>query len=141
MSEEQNNRKKSIIGTVLVQVVLLLALYFIVAWKEPFPPIEEYGIELSFVTAPGSPQPSKEPITRVENSQPFLEESLEEEVPPEDPPMEASTEEEIPPEDVVTETLDVNSPDARPEETETEAPKVERDEKERTTTEIDFALA
>ena len=32
--------------TGLVQLLLLLILYFVIAWKAPFPPIEEYGIQI-----------------------------------------------------------------------------------------------
>jgi protein TonB len=39
--------KKSIWITILIQGVILVVLYFSVAWKEPFPPIPEYGIELA----------------------------------------------------------------------------------------------
>ncbi len=53
--EEQEKRNKRIgwIVSITTQIVLLVLFYFIVAWKAPFPPILEYGIELGFET-PGA---------------------------------------------------------------------------------------
>ena len=47
---DRNDRynKKSLVLTILVQAILVTILFFMIAWKEPFPPIEEYGIELNF---------------------------------------------------------------------------------------------
>lgn len=47
-SQEKKYRKIGWLTSVGVQVVLLLLFYFLIAWKEPFPPIPSYGIELSF---------------------------------------------------------------------------------------------
>ena len=48
--EEQNkkNKRNAAIVSVLVHSILLLAFLFILAWKEPDPPLPEYGIELNF---------------------------------------------------------------------------------------------
>ena len=46
--EENKNKKKAAIISILVHSVLLLAFLFIIAWREPDPPLPEYGIELNF---------------------------------------------------------------------------------------------
>ncbi|MBV6646303.1 MAG: hypothetical protein KI790_12685 [Cyclobacteriaceae bacterium] len=46
--EEKKYRRLSSLYTALIQVAMLLLIYFLVAWREPFPPIPEYGIELNF---------------------------------------------------------------------------------------------
>lgn len=53
--QEEKNKRIGWITSVSVQLVLLILFYFIVAWKEPFPPIPEYGIELGFTAAAGAP--------------------------------------------------------------------------------------
>lgn len=71
--KEKKYRRISWISTVLVQVLLLLLFYFLVAWKEPFPPIPSYGVELSLgledagsgeapVTAPVQEEPVEENV-------------------------------------------------------------------------------
>lgn len=67
MSEEKSKRRKSLVITGIVQLVMVLVLYFLVAWKEPYPPIEEFGIELSFIkggtnTPPTAPRESQEVV-------------------------------------------------------------------------------
>jgi hypothetical protein len=48
--KKESNRieKKSILITVIIQTVLLFGLFFTIAWKEPNPPIPQYGLELGF---------------------------------------------------------------------------------------------
>lgn len=46
-SLEQKSRIQSALITVLVQVLLLLAIYFIVVWEQPNPPTPIYGLELN----------------------------------------------------------------------------------------------
>lgn len=51
MKEEQadkKNKRKAAIISILVHGTLLLAFLFILAWKEPDPPLPEYGVELNF---------------------------------------------------------------------------------------------
>ncbi|MEQ8472199.1 MAG: hypothetical protein RIC35_13490 [Marinoscillum sp.] len=49
MSEkEKKYRRVGWITSAGVQLVLLILFYFLIAWKDPFPPIPSYGIELSF---------------------------------------------------------------------------------------------
>lgn len=100
--EEQKNNRKSALITGGIQVVFLLLLYFLVAWKEPFPPIPEYGIELSFGL-----QDAGRPATP---TQPAVQETPEPESPAEQPAEEV-IEEVTEPADQPTETEDINSPD------------------------------
>ncbi|MCL6258806.1 energy transducer TonB [Aquiflexum sp. TKW24L] len=46
-SQEAENKRKALIITFLVNVLLLVAIYFIVVWKEQIPPLETYGMELN----------------------------------------------------------------------------------------------
>uniref|UniRef100_UPI004048CE71 hypothetical protein n=1 Tax=Roseivirga sp. TaxID=1964215 RepID=UPI004048CE71 len=49
MSEQEKKDKKfSMIMSGIVHGTLLILLFFLVAWREPDPPIPEYGIELNF---------------------------------------------------------------------------------------------
>jgi outer membrane biosynthesis protein TonB len=57
MSAEENKReRKSWALAITIQVIMFLAFYFLIAWKEPFPPIPTYGIELGFVTDASQPK-------------------------------------------------------------------------------------
>lgn len=56
--KEEKNKRIGWLTSIGVQLVLLVLFYFIVAWKEPFPPIPEYGIELGFTTSAGAPATS-----------------------------------------------------------------------------------
>lgn len=58
---------------IMIQIIMLLTFYFLVAWKEPFPPIPSYGIELGFVTDVSTPQVAA-------NSQSAPSEEVEEEI-------------------------------------------------------------
>lgn len=53
--KEEQNKRIGWLTSVGVQLFLLILFYFIVAWREPFPPIPEYGIELGFTTSAGAP--------------------------------------------------------------------------------------
>ncbi|MBO3697325.1 hypothetical protein [Roseivirga sp. E12] len=46
--QEKKDKKFSIIMTSTVHGLIILLLVFLVAWRAPDPPIEEYGIELNF---------------------------------------------------------------------------------------------
>ncbi|WP_194775954.1 energy transducer TonB [Pararhodonellum marinum] len=45
--EESENKRKAIIITAIVNVLILLAIYFIVVWRQPIPPIPQFGLELN----------------------------------------------------------------------------------------------
>ena len=44
---EKDSKRKSAIITIVVNVLLLLAFYFIVVWKQPIPPLPTFGLELN----------------------------------------------------------------------------------------------
>ncbi len=73
MSEEKRNRNKSLAITGAIQLIVLLVLYFLVAWKEPYPPIEEFGIELAFDRG-GARTPPKAPQKSTEVKEPTIKE-------------------------------------------------------------------
>ena len=53
MSEEElekKNKRIALLYTSIIQVVLFVVLFFIVAWRAPDPPLPEYGIVLNFGT-------------------------------------------------------------------------------------------
>ncbi|MEP1093500.1 MAG: hypothetical protein ABJG78_00225 [Cyclobacteriaceae bacterium] len=56
-SKEEKNKRVGWLVSILIQLFLLILFYFLIAWKAPFPPIPEYGIELGFVTSAGSSPP------------------------------------------------------------------------------------
>lgn len=70
MSEDNTRRRKSIMITLLIQVIVVVVLLYSIAWREPFPPIEEFGIELSFsnlTTAPARPSSNEQNNRSQEN--------------------------------------------------------------------------
>lgn len=44
---EKDSKRKSTIITIVINILLLLAFYFIVVWKQPIPPLPTYGLELN----------------------------------------------------------------------------------------------
>ncbi|MTI30118.1 hypothetical protein [Xanthovirga aplysinae] len=113
---EKKNKRISFFLTTSCYLILLLLLYFSVAWQAPDPPLPEYGIELNFgLSSTGSGEIKKPDPKPVEN----VEEQIEEEAPPQES-EEIEPVEEIVPEVVeetveetveTSETLDVPSPD------------------------------
>lgn len=114
--KEKKYRRIGWITSVVVQLVMLLLFYFLIAWKEPFPPIPSYGIELSFgiedngagelPVSATEPTDELEPLTEEATEQ--IEDPVEEEAAPQDEiseEAEAATEvpSEIPSPDVVKE--------------------------------------
>ena len=47
---EKKNKRTALLYTTIIQIVLVVALFFIVAWRAPDPPLPEYGIVLNFGT-------------------------------------------------------------------------------------------
>src|SRR6478609_9554161 len=47
-SEEKKNRNIGLIASAGIHGVILLILFFLVAWRAPDPPLPEYGIQLNF---------------------------------------------------------------------------------------------
>jgi len=99
VKEEEKNRKMGLVITGAFHLLLLMAFLFIIAWREPDPPIPEYGIELNFGmddVGTGNVQPE----TTVQPT------PTEEEAAPEETPEETSEEvvEEVEPTEEVAET-------------------------------------
>lgn len=46
-SQEAENKRKAFIITIIVNVLVLLAIFFIVVWREQVPPLPKYGMELN----------------------------------------------------------------------------------------------
>ncbi|TVP47601.1 MAG: energy transducer TonB [Mongoliibacter sp.] len=46
-SQEAENKKKAAVITLIVNVLVFLAIFFIVVWKEQIPPLPKYGMELN----------------------------------------------------------------------------------------------
>lgn len=77
--KEKKNRTYGMLISIGGHALLLLLFFFLLAWKEPDPPLPEYGIEVNF----------------------GLEDSGSGEVQPRTPPVESPTEEEAAPEEAV----------------------------------------
>lgn len=103
--KEEKNKRVGWLVSVGIQLFMLVLFYFLVAWKAPFPPIPQYGIELGFSQSAGAAPP-------VQAKQ--QEEILEEEVSDE----QSELSEEVP-EEVADEPVE----DAQP--TETQEPVAE----------------
>ncbi len=74
---EKDSKRKSAIITIILNILLLLAFYFIVVWKQPIPPLPTYGLELNLgFTETGSGNrnspnaPSETPTESVEQAAP-----------------------------------------------------------------------
>lgn len=80
-SLEKKSRIQSALITVLVQVLLFLAIYFIVVWEQPNPPKPTYGMELNLGFSDlGSGDQSQVPANTLEN--PATEEAAPGEITP-----------------------------------------------------------
>ena len=95
--KEQKNKRIGWLTSVGVQLVLLLLFYFLIAWREPFPPIPEYGIELGFTSSSGASAAAARPTTAVEETQETIEESQN---------VEEVVEEEVVEENTTTESVE-----------------------------------
>lgn len=111
MSEQEKKDKKfSMILTGLIHGLVALLLIFLVAWREPDPPIPEYGIELNFGF-------EEEGGGDIERDTPAQVEETEEDTPPD---AEVETEEVETEEIQETETEQVQEEEVPPTETTTE---------------------
>ncbi|HMQ00434.1 MAG TPA: hypothetical protein PKC24_11685, partial [Cyclobacteriaceae bacterium] len=66
MYQEKENRRNAVLASILVHGVLLLLLFFAIAWRAPNPPLPQYGIEINFGTSDvgsGVVQPETTPTT------------------------------------------------------------------------------
>lgn len=72
LKEEEKNKKVGLVISGTFHLLLLLAFLFVIAWKEPDPPIPEYGIELNFGTSDvgtGNEQPETEALESPEEEE------------------------------------------------------------------------
>jgi outer membrane biosynthesis protein TonB len=69
--KEQKNKRVAMTTSISIHAILLILFFFLLAWKEPFPPIPEYGIELAlgFDDAGMGNSPNTSPV-RTNNTQP-----------------------------------------------------------------------
>ena len=70
--EERQSKKMSWIITITFNVLLLVAFYFIVVWKQPIPPLPTFGLELNLGftptgsgdrNSPNAPSETQTPVT------------------------------------------------------------------------------
>ena len=90
--EERKNRRVGMIVSLTVHTLVLLLFAFLMAWREPNPPLPEYGIELNFGiddAGTGEVQPQT-PVTPSENVEESKPEELQEEVVEKSPEAENS---------------------------------------------------
>ncbi len=77
--QEKKYRRISWVTALAVQLVLLAVFYFLIAWKEPFPPIPSYGVELAFglenVGSGTQPVSTPQPAEEVMREEPIEESS------------------------------------------------------------------
>ncbi|MBL6449976.1 hypothetical protein JMN32_26925 [Fulvivirga sp. 29W222] len=132
--EEKRNRKVGIMVSAGLHALLLIAFLFILAWREPDPPLPEYGIELNFGTSEvGTGEVQPETPAEITDSE---EEAAPEEVPEEAEvePVEESQHEQVsePVEEVVETTSNTQqSPQVVPDEKEeVKKPEVKEEKKE-----------
>ena len=81
--QEEKNKRIGWVTSVGVQLMLLVLFYFLIAWREPFPPIPEYGIELGFTSSAGASAPVPQPNNleeEVESEEVLPQEEIAEEV-------------------------------------------------------------
>lgn len=95
---ESKNKRIAALSTAAIQVVVVLLLFLIVAWRAPDPPLPEYGIELNFgLDTEGSGDVQPETPVGNEGNQP--EEPAQEEQVQEEPEVKEEIKEEAKPTD------------------------------------------
>ncbi len=110
--EEKKNKRIGMAVSIGLHLCLLILFFFVLAWREPNPPLPEYGIELNFgmVSGFGDEQPTTPPNTSTNleaaapEESPSAEEVLEESSTPDvsaDPVMDSEPEVAEPTEAVV----------------------------------------
>ena len=113
-SQEKKNDRVGMWTSIGIHAALLVLFIFLLAWKEPFPPLPEYGIEVNFglddagsgdiqptVPANNNPEPEEEPAPEAPAAAP--EENIPE--PVTEPVVEETTETQV--EEQVEETAPV----------------------------------
>ena len=112
---EKRNRRLGVLISVGTHVLLLLAFMFILAWREPDPPLPEYGIEINFgldQQGSGEIQPET-PVNPdpVEETQEPAESPETEEVETETETEAAETEEVVEQAEEITEPVEETAPE------------------------------
>ncbi|XOV95066.1 MAG: hypothetical protein ACFHWX_10215 [Bacteroidota bacterium] len=140
MEKDKKYRRIGWLTAILTHAAVLLLFYFLIAWKEPFPPIPSYGIELSFgdtptgqgEVAPSAPEPQEEneEVTEevVEEAEETVEETsqevVEETEQAEEPVSEAPSPDVVEPKpEVVKQPEPVKAEETKPAEVKKEEPK------------------
>lgn len=61
------NNRKAIIITLIINVMLLIGFYFIMVWKQPDPPMSQFGLELNlgFSDMGSDAKPTETPLLQV----------------------------------------------------------------------------
>tara|TARA_R110001592_G_scaffold16068_2_gene68775 strand:- start:38 stop:1012 length:975 start_codon:yes stop_codon:yes gene_type:complete len=112
--QEKKDKKFSMIMSIVVHGTILTLLLFLVAWRQPDPPIPEYGIELNFgFEEAGSgdiERESKAEIEETENDTPPESEQESEEEPVEETPVVEEVKEVVPPKQEVIKEVAKETP-------------------------------
>lgn len=105
--EEKKNKRVGMVVSIGLHLCLLILFFFVLAWREPNPPLPEYGIELNFgmESGFGNEQPTTAPNTS---------ENREEAAPEESPSAEEISEESSTPEETAEPVLDSEPEVAKP---------------------------
>ena len=131
LQKEKKDRRIGLLISMGVHAAIILLFFFILAWKQPYPPKPEYGIELNFgleeagygeeqpQTVSNIPQDVQEevqPEEKLEEEQ-IQEEVFEEEPAPEEPsePLPEEVQEEQPEEDIQNSMQEDSPVEATPE--------------------------
>ena len=131
LQKEKKDRRIGLLISMGVHAAVILLFFFILAWKQPYPPKPEYGIELNFgleeagygeeqpQTVSNTPQDVQEevqPEEKLEEEQ-IQEEVFEEEPAPEEPsePLPEEVQEEQPEEDIQNSMQEDSPVEATPE--------------------------
>lgn len=68
--QEKKDKKFSLIVSLIIHSSLLVALFFLIAWRAPDPPLPEYGIELNLgFQAEGSGDTERDNETQIEDTE------------------------------------------------------------------------
>ncbi|WP_323756289.1 hypothetical protein [Roseivirga sp.] len=113
-NQEKKDKKFSMIMSIVVHGTILTLLLFLVAWRQPDPPIPEYGIELNFgFEEAGSGDIEREnqaEIEETENDTPPESEQESEEEPVEETPVVEEVKEVVPPKQEVVKEVAKETP-------------------------------
>ncbi len=97
---EKRNKRIGLISSIAIHAFLGLLFFFIIAWKAPFPPAEQYGIELNF-GLDNSGTGDIQPVNKEPQNVSATRESARENQPEEQQPEETKPQEEQPVEEKV----------------------------------------